>query len=88
LQKQASNLEQKPKTDNLTENQAQHGFARKFNKKAGIRDIRRNKPKMSKFSQKHAQIALSSKLKLQKYHQIKKSNLQNAKIGKKQANFK
>jgi len=59
LQKQASNLKQKPKIDNLTENQAQHGFARKFNKKAGIRDIRRNKPKMSKFHKNTHKLPLA-----------------------------
>ena len=93
-----SNMKQKPKIGNLTEKQAQHGFGKKIqqkqrsadklNIKAGIRHIRRNKPKMSKFSQKHAQIALSSKLKLQKWWKFEKKAICKTQICKKQANFK
>jgi len=43
---------------------------------------------MSKFSQKHAQTALSSKLKLQKCHKSRKKRICKTQICKKQANFK
>ena len=56
--------------------------ARKLSKKA-VRQIRKNKPKMSNFSQKHAQYAFSSKLKLQKCHKVwNKSNPQNTNLQK------
>ena len=71
---------------NLTEKQTQRAFGRKIQKntkqagwlntKTG-RQIWNNKPKMSKFTQKPAQISFCSKLKEQNGHEIwQKSNLQ------------
>jgi len=64
---------------NLQDKQAQRAFGRKIKKyikpagqlntKTG-REIRKNKPKMSKFTQKHAQISPCSKLKEQNGYEI------------------
>jgi len=71
--------------------QDQNGFGRKIEqikKPAGTlrtttgRQILKNKPKMRKFTQKHAQIAFCSTWKQKKCHKIKKSNPQNRNLQK------
>jgi len=85
-QKQASKFEKQAKNRQFNRKtspkcvgrkiQQNEKSARKSNIKSGWQ-IRKDKPKMSKFSQKHAQYAFSSKLKRQKCHKIwEKSNLQ------------
>jgi len=59
-------------------------LARKSNKKSGWQ-IRKNKPKMSIFSQKHAQHTFRSKFKQQNCHKIWKKAIPKTEICKKQA---
>jgi len=60
--------------------------ARKLNKKAWW-PIRKNKPKMTKFSQKHAQYAFSSKFKMKNAIKFEEKAIDKTEICKKQANF-
>jgi len=86
-------LKNKPHIGDLTAKQAQHSSgmkiqqnkksAGKLNRKPG-RHIRKIKPKMSKYSQKHAKITFSSKLKQQKFNKILNKKKQ-SEICKKQA---
>jgi len=72
-------LKNKPKIGKFTEKQVQHVTGKKiqYNKKSGVklhgkveRHTGKNKPNMRKFSQKHAKITFSNKLKQQKCHKI------------------
>jgi len=87
------NLKNTPKIGNLME-KTSLALGRKIqkNKKSTgklnaevARQILKNKPKMCKFAQKHAQTSFSSKLKQQKCHTILKKAIHKTVICKKQA---
>jgi len=86
---------------NLTEKQAQRAFGRKMKKKhktsrlvkyKNMEENPKKKPKMNKYTQKHAQVSFWSKLKEQNGHEIlqkKQSAIQKSAKNKpkKQANY-